>query len=196
MFIKICGLRTSAAIEAAVDAGADALGFVFADSPRQVSPEEAQVLCRDIPLSIKKYAVMHHPTQADLDAVLSGFGSACLQTDIGDFELLDTGAASDCLPVYRSGAVVPTQSGPVLFESGNSGHGELADWDQAAEIALRQQLILAGGLTPENVAMAIEKVKPWGVDVSSGIESERGIKDLGLISAFVQAARTDIIKEG
>ena len=78
----------------------------------------------------------------------------------------------------------------VLFESANSGQGELADWEQAAEIAQRQKLILAGGLTPDNVALAIEQVRPWGVDVSSGIELERGVKDIGLIRAFVAAARS------
>ncbi len=193
MFVKICGLRTPEAVAAAVDAGADALGFVFAASPRQVTPEAARALCADLPRSIRKVAVMRHPTQAELDAVMSGFGPVWLQTDIDDFEQLDIETIADCLPVYRSGDVVPTQAGPVLFESGNSGQGELADWEQAAEIALRQQLMLAGGLSPDNVARAIEQVKPWGVDVSSGIESERGVKDLGLIRAFVQAARTAVV---
>ena len=103
---------------------------------------------------------------------------------------LDTGAIGKCLPVYRSGDVVPPQGGMVLFESANSGQGELADWEQAAEIAQRQKLILAGGLNPDNVARAVEQVRPWGVDVSSGIELERGVKDIGLIRAFVAAARS------
>jgi phosphoribosylanthranilate isomerase len=192
MFVKICGLSTAAAVTAAVDAGADALGFVFTESPRQVSPEKAKTLCLELPRSIRKVAVMQHPSQAELDAVMSGFGSVWLQTDIDDFAQLDTAAADNFFPVYRSGDVVPTQTGAVLFESSNSGQGELANWEQAAEIALRQQLILAGGLSPDNVARAIEQVKPWGVDVSSGIESARGIKDLGLIRAFVQAARTAV----
>ena len=190
MFVKICGLRTAAAVEAAVDEGVDALGFVFADSPRRVSPEEARALCVGLPRKIKRVAVMRRPKQSELNAVIKGFNPRWLQTDSGDFEWLDTAPIGKCLPVYRSGAVVPPQGGMVLFESANSGQGELADWEQAAEIAQRQKLILAGGLTPDNVARAIEQVRPWGVDVSSGIELERGVKDIGLIRAFVAAARS------
>ena len=189
MFVKICGLRTAAAVEAAVDAGVDALGFVFADSPRRVSPEEALALCAGLPRKITRVAVMRRPKQSELNAVMKGFNPRWLQTDSGDFEWLDT-TIDKCLPVYRSGDVVPPQGGMVLFESANSGQGELADWEQAAEIAQRQKLVLAGGLNPDNVARAIEQVRPWGVDVSSGIELERGLKDIGLIRAFVAAARS------
>ena len=135
MFIKICGLRTAAAVEAAVDEGVDALGFVFADSPRRVSPEEALALCAGLPRKIKRVAVMRRPKQSELNAVMKGFNPRWLQTDSGDFEWLDTANIGKRLPVYRSGDVVPPQGGMVLFESANSGQGELADWDQAAEIA-------------------------------------------------------------
>ena len=190
MFVKICGLRTIEAVEAAVAAGADALGFVFAESPRQVTPALARELCQAVPRKIKRVAVMRRPKQVLVSSVIREFAPAWLQTDSGDFEWLDTTGVDLCLPVYRTDDVVPQQGGPVLFESANSGQGELADWDQAAEIAQRQKLILAGGLTPDNVARAVAYVQPWGVDVSSGIEHERGVKDIGLIRAFIAAARS------
>jgi phosphoribosylanthranilate isomerase len=190
MFVKICGLRTIEAVEAAVAAGADALGFVFAESPRQVSPALARELCVAVPRAVKRVAVMRGPKQVAVSTVIREFAPDWLQTDSVDFELLDTSGVALALPVYRTGDVVPQQDGPVLFESTRSGQGELADWDQAAEIAQRQKLILAGGLTPDNVANAVARVQPWGVDVSSGIEQERGVKDIGLIRAFVAAARS------
>jgi len=190
MFVKICGLKTPEAVQTAVDAGADAIGFVFAESPRQVTPEEAKALVELVPRAVKRVAVMLHPSQQKLDSVLRVLGPVWIQTDASDFLDLDLNQAAKCVPVYRDGDVVPTQAGPILFEGGRSGQGELADWEQAAEIADRQELILAGGLDPDNVARAVEFVKPWGVDVSSGIESERGVKDLGLIKAFIEAARS------
>jgi len=77
----------------------------------------------------------------------------------------------------------------VLFEAAASGQGERADWQRAAALAPGRQLVLAGGLTPENVGEAIVKVRPWGVDVSSGVESKRGVKDVGRIAAFIDAVR-------
>lgn len=189
MFVKICGLTTPEAVATAVEAGADALGFVFAESPRRIDPAEARKLVADVPRRIKRVAVMRRPKQSELNAVMRDFQPDWLQTDSGDFEWLDTGDIAACLPVYRTNDVVPQQGAPILFESGNSGQGELADWEQAAEVAQRQKLILAGGLNPDNVAAAIEQVKPWGVDVSSGVEQQRGVKDPALIRAFIAAAR-------
>jgi phosphoribosylanthranilate isomerase len=77
----------------------------------------------------------------------------------------------------------------IVFEGPTSGIGELADWGRAAELARQTEVILAGGLSAENVAEAIQAVRPFGVDVSSGIESERGVKDPAKIAEFVRAAR-------
>jgi len=198
MFVKICGLTTSAAIETAVEAGADALGFVFAKSPRQVTPEQADALIAAAPDDITTVAVMLHPSQEEVDAVFTGFDPEWLQTDAADFDDLLIDKTAEILPVFRSGpsavkdvlGMTADYEGPLLFESGVSGQGEVADWEQAAEIASQRMLMLAGGLSPDNVAKAVEQVRPWGVDVSSGVESERGVKDLGLIKAFIQAARS------
>ena len=97
---------------------------------------------------------------------------------------------SRLLPVLRSGAAT---SAPLparcLFESARSGAGEQADWTVAARMARKTQLVLAGGLHPANVAQAVREVRPFGVDVSSGVERERGVKDEQLIREFIRAAR-------
>jgi len=190
MFVKVCGLTTADAVATAVDAGADALGFVFANSPRQVTPEQAAALLNEVPGDVTSVAVMLHPAQHEVDAMFAGFDPEWLQTDAADFDELLIDESVEILPVFRSGQEIPPYDGPLLFESGKSGQGELADWEQAAELAQTHMLVLAGGLSPENVAKAVEHVRPWGVDVSSGVESERGVKDLGLIKAFVQAAKS------
>ena len=190
MFIKICGLTTPDAIRTAVMAGADAIGFVFADSPRRVSPDQAKALCTDVPDNIVRVAVMRHPSAAEWQLVLDGFTPDWLQTDAEDFAQLDIPSGCEPLPVFRSGQLTPdTVSGRILYEGTESGRGELADWNEAAAVAARSELVLAGGLSPDNVGAAIAAVAPWGVDVSSGVESSPGRKDPDKIQDFITRAR-------
>ena len=190
MFVKICGIRDAAALAAAVRAGADAVGFVFADSPRQVSAAVARDLCESLPTHVARVAVMRHPDAARVAAVLQTFGPDCLQTDAEDFATIDLPAGCAALPVYRNGRVPPDALPPrLLFEGVTSGHGETADWDEAQRLATATELVLAGGLDAGNVADAIGGVRPWGVDVSSGVESGRGIKDPARIEEFVARVR-------
>ncbi|MFQ5635239.1 MAG: phosphoribosylanthranilate isomerase [Gammaproteobacteria bacterium] len=192
-FVKICGLSTPADVTAAVDAGADAVGFVFAESPRRVSAARAAELTRSVPASVVRVAVMRHPTQEEWDEVAAGFEPDWLQTDAGDFSGLQIDACVRRLPVYRdvpgldSGEIGREQC--VLFEANDSGVGDRVDWDKAARLAASTRLLLAGGLDPLNVAAAIKKVRPWGVDVSSGVERSHGEKDPDRIAAFVDAVR-------
>ena len=195
MYIKICGLKTEAAVKAAVEAGADALGFVFADSPRRVSPEHAAMLTKGLPSQITKVAVMLRPTVDEWNQVRDVFSPDWLQADADDFSLLDIPASVGRLPVYRDsekidfdreGFIWPDH---ILFESARSGAGMQPDWDHAAQLARHSCMVLAGGLTPENVQDAILHVHPWAVDVSSGVESSPGVKDPLKIAAFVAAAR-------
>ena len=195
MFIKICGLKTEAAVKAAVDAGADALGFVFADSPRRVTPEHAATLTKGLPSRIVKVAVMLRPAPAEWSQVLKVFTPDWLQAEADDFELLQIPASVGRLPVYRDSDNEVLDRGDVawpehvLFEGARSGAGMQPNWDQAAQVARQTCMILAGGLTPENVQEAILRVHPWGVDVSSGVEVSPGVKDHKRIAAFVAAAR-------
>ncbi|MEO8225687.1 MAG: phosphoribosylanthranilate isomerase [Gammaproteobacteria bacterium] len=193
VFVKICGLSTPRAVAAAIDAGADAVGFVFAESPRRVTPQRARQLCAGVPAVIIRVAVMRHPPPAEWSAVADGFAPDWLQTDAGDFAALEVAERFGRLPVYRDTAALAAGSlpehEPLLFEAADSGSGARADWQRAAELARGRQLVLAGGLTPENVGEAIATVRPWGVDVSSGVESKRGMKDTGRIAAFLEAVR-------
>lgn len=192
-FVKICGLRTAGDVAAAVAAGADAVGFVFAESPRRVSIDQAVALTRDLPGSVVRVAVMRHPTQAEWDAVVARFAPDWVQTDASDLATLAVDESTYCVPVYRDtpdfDSAAFDRETRVLFEASDSGVGERADWEKATELALETQLMLAGGLDADNVATAIRFVRPWGVDVSSGVEQRRGIKDPNKIEAFVHAVR-------
>ena len=192
-FVKICGLTKASDVAAAVAAGADALGFVFADSPRRVTVEQAATLTRGVPTSIVRVAVMLHPTQAEWDEIASGFGPDWLQTDVADFDDLVVDDAVVRMPVYRDvpgiDADAIADEDRVVFEASKSGIGAKADWGLAGRLAAHTRLMLAGGLDPDNVADAIRTVRPWGVDVSSGVEKSRGIKDPRRIAAFLDAVR-------
>jgi phosphoribosylanthranilate isomerase len=187
-------------VEAAVEAGADALGFVFAPSPRRVRPAQAAALCEGLPDHVLRVAVMHHPQPEEWLEVRREFGPDWLQTDAEDFASLPVGGDVRPLPVYRDLGELDEDALAVqplaLFEAGASGAGVRADWERAARLAARTELILAGGLTPENVAAAIREVRPWGVDVSSGVERQRGVKDLARIRAFVDAAKAERLDAG
>ena len=196
--MKICGLSTPRAVSAAVSAGADAIGFVFAKSPRQVTPKRATELCADLSPVMIRVAVMRHPKPLDWQAVTDGFGADWLQTDAADFAGLDVPPQISRLPVYRDTpaldvGVLPTDE-LVLFEAAVSGEGARANGLRAAALASGRQLVLAGGLTPENVGAAIATVRPFGVDVSSGVESKPGVKDVGRIVAFIAAVREAELK--
>ena len=191
LWIKICGLRTREAIEAAARAGADAVGFVFHDaSPRNLALEDARALQRAVPAGVERVAVFMHPGQARLDAVLAAIEPDWVQTDASDLAELSLPAGQRVLPVLR-GAAQRLGSLPsrCLFESSSSGSGERADWIAAVRVARMTELILAGGLDPSNVGEAVRAVRPFGVDVSSGVESSRGVKDAARIREFIRAAR-------
>lgn len=193
LWVKVCGLRSADALAAAVAAGVDAVGFVFhADSPRNLDAGDARELAAGVPAGIDKVAVFLHPSQDLLDQAIAAVRPDWVQTDAADFLTLRLPAGQRVLPVLRSGQPYSADQplpARFLLESARSGAGEQADWSQAAAWATRGELILAGGLDPDNVAAAIERVRPFGVDVSSGVEHGRGLKDPVLIRNFVNAAR-------
>ncbi|MBS0375981.1 MAG: N-(5'-phosphoribosyl)anthranilate isomerase [Proteobacteria bacterium] len=191
VWIKICGLSSAEAVAAAVQAGVDALGFVFhAASPRHVSPTQAAALAAAVPAGIARVAVTRHPTQDEVDAIVAGFAPDYLQTDATDLERLRLPARLGRLPVLRTGAPLPAPlPARCLYEGADSGRGARADWQAAAELARRCELVLAGGLDAGNVAAAMRAVRPFGVDVSSGVEQAPGRKDPARIREFVAAAR-------
>lgn len=189
LLVKICGLSTPYDVAAAAKAGANAVGFVFAESVRRVSPQQARDATADVPDGVLKVAVMLHPTQAELDDVLGTFEPDVVQTDADDFETLAVPDSIAHWPVLREGNVTVGDLDTYVYEGSKSGAGQTVDWSLAARFAKHGRMILAGGLAEDNVAAAIRTVRPWGVDVSSGVESLPGRKDYELVNRFVSAVR-------
>ncbi len=198
--VKICGVTRADAIAAAADAGADAVGFVFAPSPRRLDPRDAAALAALVPRGVRRVAVFRDDVPAFATQLVEDLGLDEVQADAAAL-LRFTGALGHAVavPVFRD---VPSLDGDVaawerargvpalaLFEGARSGAGMTADRARAARLARRFPLSLAGGLDATNVAEAIAAVRPAMVDVSSGVESSPGVKDPRLIRAFVAAVR-------
>ena len=190
MWIKICGMTTPEAIAAALEARVDAIGFVFADSPRQLTLEDAVALAAPARGRVRCVAVTRHPSQRYLDDILAVFRPDMLQTDAEDLRALHLPKQVELLPVLRGWDGPQTKLPPrLLFEGLMSGSGTPCDWTTAQRVARRAELVLAGGLDASNVATAISAVRPFGVDVSSGVEERPGVKSPAEVMRFAAAAR-------
>jgi phosphoribosylanthranilate isomerase len=189
-WIKICGMTTPEAVAAALVAGVDAIGFVFAESSRQVTAAAAARLAAPARGRAICTAVTRHPTQQVVDAIIAMFQPDLLQTDADDLRWLRLPGQLPVLPVFRAwqgeGQQLPAR---LLFEGPTSGSGVPCDWSSARQLAGKSELVLAGGLNADNVASAITAVQPFGVDVSSGVEERPGIKSPAEIARFVSAVR-------
>lgn len=191
LWIKICGMTTPEAVEACLDARVDAIGFVFAESVRQVTATKAAALARPARGRVICTAVMRRPTQQAIDEIIDVFKPDLLQTDAEDLARLRLPQQLTLLPVFRQRPPEEQQLPlRLLFEGLTSGSGLPCDWETARSVARRTELILAGGLSATNVVTALEEVHPIGVDVSSGVEERRGIKSPAEIARFVSAARS------
>ena len=191
-WIKICGLTTPEAVDAALAARVDAIGFVFSPSPRRLTPESAARLAEPARGRALCVAVTRYPDQALLDEILARFAPDLWQSDREDINRLRAPRRLPVLPVLRSGrSSSPPEALPsrLLYEGPVSGAGEVCDWSSARELARRTELILAGGLDAISVGAAIAAVEPFGVDVSSGVEAGPGIKSAEKIVRFAEAAR-------
>jgi phosphoribosylanthranilate isomerase len=195
LFIKICGLRTPEAVETCVRLGVDAIGFVFAPSSvRYIQPAEVKALMAGVPDTVEGVGVF---LRVPVDEVIAQLSEAGLKTAQlhGDYEREDVAALEARgirVIVARSVSEflreeVPT--GRVLIDGDNPGSGAEFPAELLAGRPLPANWILAGGLSPVTVARRIRELAPFGVDVSSGVESSRGEKSLALIEQFVAAAR-------
>lgn len=200
--IKICGIKTLQDALAAIDSGADYLGFNF--YPKSVRFIEKQA-CAEITSVLKKeyphitlVGVFVNSSVEEVMDILNtcSLDLAQLHGDetIEMVKSLDEKAFKAFRAVPESMDGFARQDAPALLvdavvKGAYGGTGVTADWNVAAELAKKYPLLLAGGLTPENVAEAVRRVKPWGVDVASGVESAPGEKDANKMKAFVQAAR-------
>lgn len=198
MFVKVCGLKHAADVEGAVDAGADAVGFVLTASARQVQVADVDRLADLVPPGVVIVGVFQGMPAAQVRATVANSRIQVVQLH-GGYEPADFAELKD-LPVHLIRATSfdadkQVQVGShgedyLILDSKHAGSGQAWDWSPLAEMTVAGQWILAGGLAPENVAEAIAAVRPWGVDVSSGVESTRGVKDIGRIRDFVTAARS------
>lgn len=197
LFVKVCGLRLEQDVDTAVEAGADAIGFVFAESPRRVDADTAARLARRVPEDVLTVGVFRNQAVDEVRrlAGLAGVRGIQLHGDEG---------AEDYAALRREGvtlirATSCRESSPRYGEFGEDlllldapvpGSGATWDWTVKDFAGAGDRWILAGGLSPQNVGEAVRSARPWGVDVSSGVESSRGVKDPALITAFVEAARS------
>jgi phosphoribosylanthranilate isomerase len=197
VFVKICGVTSEEDALLAVAMGADAIGFVFAPSPRQIAPQKAADIAKRLPTEIVTVGVfrdesrqrvvdtIHHSklraaqlhgreTPADSHWIRQRVRLVIKAFAAGDPEL-------DAADEYGADAI--------LIDSATPGSGEVFDWSLAEGAPSNRRVILAGGLTPANVADAVRVVRPWGVDVASGVETAPGRKDATKMRAFVAAAK-------
>ncbi|MBI4864849.1 MAG: phosphoribosylanthranilate isomerase [Candidatus Riflebacteria bacterium] len=197
--VKICGVTRPEDAEDAVRCGADAIGLVFAAGRRQVDLTVALSIVGRVPSTVTIVGVFRNQEVEFIQEVLAGCPLSVLQFHgeetpdfcarfdrpiIRAFPLIDRAGLERAL---EFGRICPGAA--LLADGAAGGTGSRCDWPLAAELAARTPLILAGGLTPENVALAVATVRPGAVDVSSGVESAPGIKDAGRIAAFVRNAR-------
>jgi phosphoribosylanthranilate isomerase len=186
LFVKICGMTDEASAEAAVHAGAQAVGFVFATSPRRVSIARARDISKVIPPGVARVAVFRRPMWPHLMEVVEEFQPDLVQAD---FDTLGGLEGVEALPVYRDGSGEVPGGGRFLFEGPISGAGHQVDLARAGTVARLGEMILAGGLSEENVGRIVAEVGPFGVDVSSGVETAPGVKSPEMIRSFVAAVR-------
>ncbi|HEV2361438.1 MAG TPA: phosphoribosylanthranilate isomerase [Acidimicrobiales bacterium] len=197
MFVKICGITSEEDALLAVAMGADAVGFVFAPSPRQIAPTTAAMIARRLPPEILTVGVFRDEAPQRVIEIVnrSGLGAAQLH---GHESREDTGTVAVGVPLvikgFPAGHPGLERAGEygasiVLIDAPSPGSGKVFDWRLAEGAATAQRIVLAGGLDADNVAEAIRVVRPWGVDVSTGVESEPGKKDPLKVKAFIAAAR-------
>jgi phosphoribosylanthranilate isomerase len=206
-WIKFCGTTSLEDALASVEAGADALGFIFAPSKRRVTPENAQAIIQQLPRKAERIGVFLNATIDEINAVVTNVDLTGIQLHGNEF----APEVYSYLPKERQGSLriiktilmqskfewrvdprttVPDVVHAWLLDSG-AGSGKTFDWQAArAQMGERQgRFIIAGGLTPGNVGEAIRTFSPWGVDVVTGIEREPGHKDPEKLKAFVRAVR-------
>jgi phosphoribosylanthranilate isomerase len=197
LFVKLCGIRNEVDLEAAVEAGADAVGFVLTASPRQVSLPQAAGLRRLLPDHVLAVAVFHDPTpellrQADEEVAPDLFQSeTSTLVGVPPARMLPVVVGGDDLGRDIELALGISSGEMIVVDSAaRGGTGRASDWDRLSGLATPAKMILAGGLNPENVGEAVSTVRPFGVDVSSGVERSPGEKDPERMRAFVAAARS------
>jgi phosphoribosylanthranilate isomerase len=209
--VKICGITRESDRDAAVAAGADALGFIVGvdvETPREIDSERAAELVAGLPPFVTSVLVTMPGTAADALALHDQVGTDAVQVHgtlppTAVAELRAVTAADVLVAVGPDEAPDYADSADAVLvdsvdDAGGGGTGETHDWERTREFAasVNVPVVLAGGLTPDNVGEAVDTVEPYGVDTASGVESEGGLKDHEAVRAFVAAARRSAIPAG
>ena len=201
--VKICGITNAVDALAAIDAGANLLGFNFdAKSPRCISEGDAAIIRSQLPKKIKAVGIFVNTSPAEVAALCKSLKLHAAQLH-GDETPEDVAELASSLPVFKAFRVEPDfplatldeypEAYAFLFDAAHTGQyggtGRTTDWDVARRATVGRRIILAGGLNVENVAAAVRIVRPYGIDVASGVESRPGKKDRGLLREFVEEVR-------
>ncbi len=195
--MKICGITSEEDALLAVALGADAVGFVLAPSPRQITPVVAGDIARRIPPEVITVGVFRNESKERVVEAVHGIGLKAAQLQ-GRETVADARWIRERVPLtimaFAAGDRAIANAAAygadlVLLDAPSPGSGEVFDWRLAEGVADGTRLLLAGGLDPDNVARAIGLVHPWGVDVSSGVESSPGVKDPAKLRAFIATAK-------
>ena len=197
MFIKICGITNEQDALLAVALGADALGFVFAPSPRQVAPSKVREIVRRLPAEIVTVGVFRDELPKRINDIMQEAHLQGAQLH-GHESLLVTSEVSESVRFSIKAVVAGSPDAAradefvcdaILVDGLSPGSGEVFDWALMNEIPLGLRVILSGGLHPQNVKEGIDRMRPWGVDVSSGVEKSHGLKDPVKMRQFIANAR-------
>ncbi len=192
--VKICGLSTASAVETACQSGADYIGFVFAESHRRVSLEQAQKLAALVPATVRKVGVFVSPSLTELQEAILVANLDLVQIHGNFNEDLLTEIGRPVIRAYQvKGALkdVSQQADYLLFDAPLAGSGQTFDWQSFDKNQIHQPFFIAGGLNTGNVREAIQHFAPYAVDVSSGVETD-GQKDLEKIKEFIERVKYGI----
>jgi phosphoribosylanthranilate isomerase len=193
--VKICGICDLAAARAAADAGADLLGFHFCDSIRRISPEDAHAIAAGLDRRPPLVGVFIDQPEEEVAQIAGYVGLDFVQLHGSEKPGFRSPRPVIKVLKVRDGAIPDAAqwADPVLLDSWSAdqrgGTGLTWDWDLARELVARRRVIVAGGLNPANVGQVVRRLRPYGVDVSSGVEAEPRTKDPDRMIAFVQAVR-------
>ena len=198
MFVKICGVTTEEDALLAVALGADAIGFVFAPSVRQIAAQKVYDITRRLPPEILTVGVFRDELPQRVIEMVQASGVKAAQLhghESPDDVLRVSQHVRTVIKAVSAGSLDSVHANEfntplILLDAPSPGSGSVFDWKLAGEVPEGVNIILAGGLNPENVASGIEAVRPFGVDVSSGVESAPGRKDPLLMKRFLEAVRS------
>ena len=197
MFVKVCGTTSEEDALLAVAMGADAVGFIFAPSPRQIAPALAGDIAKRLPPEVLTVGVFRDQSPQRVVEIMEQTGLRAAQLhgrETPEQSIWVRRRVRTTIKVFSAGDPAVSDAASygadvLMLDAATPGSGQVFDWRLAEGVPPGQRLLLAGGLGPDNVAEAIAQVHPWGVDAASGLEREPGKKDPRKLRAFIAAAK-------